>query len=831
VLGVTELFSAREHAHGFGDRGGALGRRVGRALHARHQHAEADADPGYRAEVALGTRLAHGDWDVALRGRADAVRPLPGGALRVEELKTFWDAGPRAAHFDGAPAPPRVRAAARRQVRVYAWLLGLETDARVEAEVVWLEAVGDAVHRERVPVDPTRVARAVRAALEAWVERLEADRARLAARREVADRIRLPHAGWREGQRETAESVERALAGREQLLVEAPTGFGKTIAVLTPVLRYALREGKRVLFLSATGLGQRAALDALRALAPAALPTAVRLRARAALCPHERPLCHEAACGFARTHADALARHGLPAACFAGAPVLSAEAWRETALAAGACPFALSLDAAREAVVTVGDLNYAFDPEVRLLAHDDPALADTILVADEVHRVAPRVRDALGATLDAGAVRRAGLRAALSGAPVHREQAALCEALAARIEACAAEQLPGVPPGPDPRAGGDPPGPGPRAGGDPAAGLQVELEAELPEDLLDDLRPRLDLALLATLAYRRATGAIDADEPFLEVWLAARRFEEALRAPHASFASTAGLAAGHAFVRRLCVDPSPWIRPVIEAAHAFVGLSATLAPRELREAELGLSPERRAIHRAPDPFGPAQRRLVIDPSVDTRHRAREREAPRIAARLAALAQAVPGSTLALLPSHAALARVRERLPALDRPLAWQRPDDAESERETLLRDLAEGPPGLVLAVAGGVLAESVDLPPGALSAVAVVGPCLPPPTLARRLLEAHYETEAGCGFAWAYLAPAMARVLQAAGRLVRSPRHRGVVALLGRRFLREPYRSALPGSWLAGESPEAFAGDAAEAARAFFASATTTQLRPRPLAS
>jgi Rad3-related DNA helicase len=123
---------------------------------------------------------------------------------------------------------------------------------------------------------------------------------------------------------------------------------------------------------------------------------------------------------------------------------------------------------------------------------------------------------------------------------------------------------------------------------------------------------------------------------------------------------------------------------------------------------------------------------------------------------------------------------------------------------------------LLLAVAGGVFAEGIDYPGEGLRGIAVVGPCLPAPDLERQLLESEYAERFDRGFDYTYAIPGMTRLVQGAGRLIRSERDTGVIALLGRRLLREPYRSLLPESWLQGRSPEELVGDPAEVARRFF---------------
>ena len=125
---------------------------------------------------------------------------------------------------------------------------------------------------------------------------------------------------------------------------------------------------------------------------------------------------------------------------------------------------------------------------------------------------------------------------------------------------------------------------------------------------------------------------------------------------------------------------------------------------------------------------------------------------------------------------------------------------------------------MLLAVAGGVFAEGVDYPGDMLRAVAVVGPCLPALTLEQKLLSDYYQERFERGFEYAFVVPGMTRVVQAAGRLIRSPRDSGVIALLDRRFLHPPYSAHLPADWLPeeGEGPEGLSDHPAEAAAEFF---------------
>jgi Rad3-related DNA helicase len=163
--------------------------------------------------------------------------------------------------------------------------------------------------------------------------------------------------------------------------------------------------------------------------------------------------------------------------------------------------------------------------------------------------------------------------------------------------------------------------------------------------------------------------------------------------------------------------------------------------------------------------------------------------------------------------------VAKRLVPETKRVLVQRPDDSERERDAILGALRGAFAGdaLLLAVCGGAFAEGVDYPNGALRAVAVIGPALPALSPERELLRAWFEERFERGFEHAYVVPGMTRVVQAAGRLIRSERDRGVIALFDHRFLEPPFCDLLPPEWVPRAGVEALAGDPVAVAREFFA--------------
>jgi DNA excision repair protein ERCC-2 len=507
------------------------------------------------------------------------------------------------------------------------------------------------------------------------------------------------------------------------------------------------------------------------------------------MCTRGDLLCHELICACAARYAEKREAGNLVARSFDPRGLALPDAVFALGAEAEACPYELQLDAAREALVTVCDFNYAIDPGVRLPELRDAArLRETILVIDEVHRLPERASDAFTVRIDGGRVRAAAEAAALGGSALHRALREVCECLLAALAGAVAD------------AGALPDG--------------AWLPHEPPRETLDAIARELRRLACEALLALAGSAPGPAFEALLGLDAALGRF---LEPEPPGCVSLVGRAGGDPQLERFCRDPSFGLARLFGGCHALIGCSATLSPPEWFQALLGLDPERAVHERVAAADASARRAVVIDASVTTAEKSRAREAPRIARRLAALAAAVPGNCLALFPSFAFLAAVHAALPALPRQVRAQARGDGEPERAADVDALRRADDVLLLAVAGGALAEGVDYAGARLGAVAVMGPCLPAVDAHRALLEEHYAERFERGFELAYAVPGMIRVVQSAGRLIRGEGDRGVIALFDRRFLREPYASLLPAEWLGGRAPDELAGDPAAVARAFFA--------------
>jgi DNA excision repair protein ERCC-2 len=211
---------------------------------------------------------------------------------------------------------------------------------------------------------------------------------------------------------------------------------------------------------------------------------------------------------------------------------------------------------------------------------------------------------------------------------------------------------------------------------------------------------------------------------------------------------------------------------------------------------MGIPADRLSHRREPCPFPPEQRLVRICGEVSTAWRDRERDREATAALISEAIGAIPGNVAVFFPSFAFRDAVEPLLDlARERPVLRQSRGMAEDERAAVLTTLQRGEGHVLLGVLGGIFSEGIDLPGDGLVAAIIVGPALPQANLERRLLQAWFEQRHGEGFRYAWLVPGMCRVVQAAGRVVRTAEDRGAIVLVGQRFRRRQYTELLPVDW------------------------------------
>lgn len=772
---------------GFASRGGFERLWMGQAIHSRYQSAAIADDPSYRQEVGLSLELEHRGWKVILQGRIDGLTRGPDNEALIEEIKSVRRLGQLSR---GALEMYR------QQASIYAWMWGKLEGEVALARLVLIEIGTHRVETVMLEIDSKAVEDSILHRLDQILRKHEESQEKRSERRRAAERLTFPYDTLRKGQGEIVEATERALEQREHLFVEAPTGLGKTVAVLLPVLRYAMREDKRVYVLTAKNLQQEMAGEVLRLLNPDGSFHTLRLRAKARMCANTEIICHEEYCRFARDYFLKVRTTGIVQNLLAASTDLQPDQIFEEARAAEVCPFEISLELCAEAQAVVCDYNYVFDPYValrRFAAGND--LSDTILVVDEAHNLVDRGRGYYSPELSEEQLGPVQKLLVGTSSDLDRDIQSLSVELSELIRSTVDDAL-------------------------PFGKEDGTVEVLLPEDPLWGLRPAFDAAFVDYLEAQRQAKTYQADDPFIALYFGFVRFLEALALASPSFSFLAIRQEGRRSLKILCRDASPFLGQIINRSHSTIALSATLSPTEFYQELLGFDAQRTSAVSLPSPFPAENRRIVIEADITTTWKQRQESYPLIAERLAAFVEEIPGNCMALFPSYVFVSEVASRLPKLGREVIVQQRSNSAEERQAILDRLRSSLSGktLLLAVAGGVFAEGVDYPGKMLEAVVIVGPCLPSLSFEQQLLQAFYEERFERGFEYAFVIPGMTRVIQAAGRLIRSDKDRGVIALLDRRFLSKQYSRHLPAAWLPEEGVQGLVGRADEVAREFWSS-------------
>lgn len=718
---------------------------------------------GYRAEVSLsGTCGA-----LTVRGRADGWDPAAG---RLEEIKTHRGA------LDRQPANHRALHWA--QAEVYGALLCRQEGlAAIELALVYFD-IGtetETVFTRHATAAELWTLLAQRcAAFLAWAAQEQAHRT---ARNAALAALAFPHADFRTGQRDLAEAVYRTAVSGRCLMAQAPTGIGKTVGTLFPLLKAlpgtAKSEGlDRIFFLTAKTSGRALALGALQTLrgGPAdALPLrALELVARDKACEHPDAACHGESCPLARGFYDR-----LPGARQAA---LALPAWdqptvRELAAQHAVCPYYLGQELARWADVVVGDYNHWFDSSALLHGLAQALDWRVALLVDEAHNLVERARAMYSARLDPDRWQR------LRRCPLPPELKKALDRVQRRWKALLkAHPL------------------------DAAAPYLV-----LPDDA-DTLPPLAEAlqqaanALLTHLAEHPVPDPLVPAPALLDFAFDALQFTRLLDAAGAHTLRDLTLdAAGTPTLSLRNVVPAPHLKPRLAAARTLTLFSATLQPQRYHADLLGL-PENTAWVDVASPFAAAQLQVHIARHISTRWAHRAASLARISDCIAAQYAERPGHYLAFFSSFDYLAQVAEVFAAAHPgvPVWCQQRGMREAEQAAFLTRFTPGGQGIGFAVLGGAFAEGIDLAGDRLigAFIATLGlPQVNPVNEQMRQRVDQIASLAGRGYDYTYLYPGLQKVVQAAGRVIRTPEDRGVVHLLDDRYARREVRALLPAWW------------------------------------
>ena len=707
----------------------------------------------YRAEVPLKLEVPQEQYVLALEGRADGIITNVDG-VTVDEIKCMYTDVTR---FE---EPIFVHKA---QAMCYAYIYALQNGLdQISVQLTYCDLDTEEICRFEEAFSFFWLERWFQDMMEAYRKWTDFQFAWRKIRQTSIQTLEFPFP-YREGQYKLVGDVYRTIHRKKILFIQAPTGTGKTISTLFPAIR-AVGEnlGDKIFYLTAKTITRTVAKDTCDLLkAKGYRGKVIVLTAKEKMCPCEEMDCNPSNCLRAKGHYDRVndAVYDL---------ITTEEDFTRERMLAQAekyqvCPFEMSLDASLYADIIICDYNYVFDPNVYLKRFfSEEEKGDYIFLVDEAHNLVERGREMYSAVL----VKEEILT-------VKKLVRGKDRKLEAALEKCNRQML--------------------------------EWKRECETYTIYESIGAFAFSLMRLMSlldiFLQSRGEMPERKEVTEFYLNLRHFMNMIERVDENYVLYSDFDETDRFCLHLyCVNPSVNLQECLERGKSTIFFSATLLPVNYYKNLLSSKKDNYAVY-ADSAFREEQRLLFIGRDVSSLYTRRTLgEFHRIALYIQQVLRAKKGNYLIFFPSYRFMEDVYEQFLAVNEQEAdcmMQSGNMNEADREEFIQEFSN-PRGKSLAafcVLGGIFSEGIDLKEDLLIGVLIVGTGLPQICNQREILKEYYQEENGQGFDYAYQYPGMNKVLQAAGRVIRTASDRGIIGLLDDRFLRSDYRKLFPREW------------------------------------
>lgn len=566
---------------------------------------------------------------------------------------------------------------------------------------------------------------------------------------------------YREGQRELVTSVYRTILRKKKLFIQAPTGVGKTMATIFPAVK-AVGEGlgDKIFYLTAKTITRTVAEQAFQILKKNGLQYKVAtLTAKEKICFCEKAECNPDVCPYAKGHFDRV--NDAVYEMITTMEEMSRENIETQAKKHSVCPFEMGLDVSLWVDAIICDYNYVFDPNAHLKRFFSKGKkGEYLFLIDEAHNLVERGREMYSAVL-------------YKEEFLQMKKAVRYESvkLTRQLEGCN-QML-----------------------------LEMKRECQTYKEYNSISHFALKLLNVMNGLQKLLEEKEQVDEEVLEFYFHVRNFLNIYEEVDENYVIYTELEEGGDFKLKLfCVNPAVKLQNFLSQGNSTVFFSATLLPIRYYKKLLSVETDDYAVY-AHSPFKEANRLLVLGQDVSTKYTRRGYEMyERFAIYIKNVMQAKPGNYLVFFPSYRFMEEVREtfeRYRTEEMCCMMQEQNMNEQDREAFLQEFEAEREGSLagFCVMGGIFSEGIDLTKERLIGAMIVGTGLPQVCNEREILKQYFDRHGENGFDYAYLYPGMNKVLQAAGRVIRTEEDKGVIALLDDRFAGRRYLEIFPREW------------------------------------
>lgn len=718
-----------------------------------HRKIQSRMGTNYTAEVPLKIQMPCDGFVLQIEGRADGVLKDDGKVL-IDEIKGIL----RSLEHLEAPVPVHLA-----QAKCYAYIYAVQNSLKcIDVQMTYCQMETEGIRRFCQEFEFQE--------LQTWFQDLVTQYEKWAkfeiewrnVRNDSIRQIEFPFP-YREGQRDLVASVYRTILRKKKLFIQAPTGVGKTMATVFPAVR-AMGEGlgEKIFYLTAKTIMRTVAEQAFSLLKEKGLLyKTITLTAKEKICFCEEAECNPDACPYAKGHFDRVNDAVFDLITHSGD--WSREVLEEQAKKHMVCPFEMSLDVSNWADAVICDYNYAFDPQAHLKRFfSESGKGEYLFLIDEAHNLVERGREMYSASLykeDLLEVRKM----------VKAEDPKLAKGLSE----CNRQFL--------------------------------ELKRECEHYQILKSVSHIALKLMNVLSkledYLEECKDAEKKKRVLDFYFAVRSFlniHDIMDENYVIFSEM--MEDGRFQIKLFCVNPAVNLQNYLEQGNSTIFFSATLLPVHYYKKLLSVKKDDYAVY-AHSSFPQENKFLFIGTDVSTRYTRRgESTYQRFARYIAVMAEQKKGNYMAFFPSYRFLEEVHTCfLECVDHEVdsICQVSYMDEEQREEFLEEFEQEREKSLVAfcVMGGIFSEGIDLTEDKLIGAVIAGTGLPQVCTEREILKQYFNAADMDGFDYAYLYPGMNKVLQSAGRVIRTESDRGVILLLDDRFREMRYREVFPREW------------------------------------
>ena len=719
-----------------------------------HRKIQKQMGSHYQPEVSLKKDTEYDDLILRVEGRADGIFSQD-DRFCIDEIKGVY----KNLELMEEPVPVH-----RAQALCYAWIYLDEHEMEeIDVQMTYAHLDTEVIKRFRETL--------TRAELKQWYEELTDSYHRWLAyqiewrkkRNESMENLEFPFA-YRKGQREMVSGIYHAISKKEQIFIQAPTGVGKTMSAVFPAVR-AIGQGmaETVFYLTARTITRTVAQDAFEILRDRGLLfKVVTITAKEKLCFCDKPECDPEKCPYAKGHYDRI--NDAVYELWTTEQSFDRETLLRHAQKRQVCPFEMSLDLAIWMDGVICDYNYVFDPNVCLKRFfGENVSGNYLFLIDEAHNLVDRGREMYSASICLDDVIETRKSVKPYSQKLWKKLGKVKKQMEELKQNCSEWKV-------------------------------QENAGVLPVSLLS-VQGELDQLLEEPPSQELVDGILDF---YFEVrdFLNISELVDDNYVVYTAFGED-----GRFYEKLFCVNPAENLQKCLDKGNSTVFFSATLLPLQYYRKMLSTRSENFGMY-VESPFEQSKRLLMICRDVSSKYTRRGyEEYHKIAEYIARMSWQKKGNYMVFFPSYRLMEDVYQVYQD-EFSVSWvrcisQHASMTELEREEFLNEFTEESEETLVGfcVMGGIFSEGIDLIGDRLIGTAVVGTGLPQVSCEREILKDYYDEKGEQGFDYAYRYPGMNKVLQAAGRVIRTKEDTGTILLLDERFLNRDYRNLFPGEW------------------------------------